>query len=90
MKKLLDHLVLFLAEGNRPLRILLFGGVFLAWLIMTLLAKLFGIDTDIDSEVGLANIILIIVSILAGFGIAFMIFAYLDDVQKDDDDGQPD
>lgn len=90
MKELFNRLVMFLAEGNRPLRILIFGGIFLAWLIMTLLARLFGIDTDLESEVGLANVILIIVSMLTGFGIAFMIFFYLEGVQEDQDDGRVD
>lgn len=90
MKKLFDQVVNFLAVGNRPLRILLFGGIFLAWLIMTLLSRLFGIDTDIEADLGLANVILIIVSMLTGFGIAFMIFFYLDDVHKDQDDDRVD
>ena len=90
MKELFNRLVMFFAEGNRPLRILLFGGIFLAWLIMTLLARLLGIDTGLESEVGLANVILIIVSMLTGFGVAFMIFFYLEGIKEDQDDDQVD
>lgn len=71
-----------LSTGNRPLRVLLFGGVFLTWLTMMMLARLFGIETDIGGDVTIVNIILIIVSILVGFGGAFGIFFYLEGVQK--------
>ena len=72
-----------LAEGNRPLRILLFGGIFLAWIILKLLAKLFGINTDTSGEVELAYVILIAVSIFSGFGISYVIFAFLENVQRE-------
>ena len=77
-------LSIFLSRGNRPLRILLFGGVFLAWLIMSLLARLFGIETDIGGDVALANVVLIVVSVLLGFGIAFAVFYYLEAVREDE------
>ena len=81
--KFWDRFIEFLSVGNRPIRILLFGGIFLAWLIMTLLARLFGIDTDISDDVGLANVILMIVSILTGFGVALYVFSYLDNVRRE-------
>jgi len=80
--KLLARFIEMLSMGNRPLRILLFGGIFFTWLIMMLLATLFGIETDIGGTVTVANIILIVISILAGFGTAFGIFLYLEGVQK--------
>ena len=73
----------FLSEGNRPIRILLFGGIFLAWVIMTLLSKLFDIDTDISGDVGFASVILIVVSMLTGFGLALSVFSYLDNVRRE-------
>ena len=79
----------FLSEGNRPIRILLFGGIFLAWLMMTLLAKLFDIDTDISGDVGMASVILIIVSMLAGFGVALYVFSYLDNVRREREGDDP-
>ena len=80
-------LLLMLAEGNRPIRILLFGGIFLAWMIMTVLAKLFGISTDNSAEVELGYVILIAVSIPSGFGISYAIFAFLEKVQKEHEEG---
>ena len=80
--KLWDRVIVLLSVGNRPVRILLFGGIFLAWLIMTLLAKLFDVDTDLSGDVGLASVILMIVSILTGFGTALYVFSYLDNVRR--------
>lgn len=77
-----------LAEGNRPIRILLFGGIFLAWIIMTLLAKLFGINTDTSGDVELAYVIVIAVSVFSGFGISYVIFAFLENVQQEHEEGR--
>ena len=78
-----NRFVVFLSEDNRPIRILLFGGIFLAWVIMTLLSKLFDIDTDISGDVGFASVILIVVSMLTGFGLALSVFSYLDNVRRE-------
>jgi low temperature requirement protein LtrA len=77
-----------LAEGNRPIRILLFGGIFLAWIIMTLLAKLFGIDTDSSDEIELAFVIVIAVSVFSGFAISYVIFAFLENLQQEHEEGK--
>lgn len=73
----MNKVIAFLASGNRPLRILVFGGIILAWLIMKLLEKLLGIDADIDRGFDVAAAMLIICSILGGFGISIAIFSYL-------------
>ena len=76
-----ERLVIFLMQGTRPLRILIFGGIFLAWLVMILLARLFNIETDIGGDVEIVNIALIIVSLLIGFGVAFWIFQLLENAK---------
>ena len=55
---------------------------------MTLLAKLFGISTDNGAEVELGYVILIAVSIPSGFGISYAIFAFLEKVQKEHEEGR--
>lgn len=76
-----ERLIVFLMQGTRPLRILIFGGIFLAWLVMILLARLFNIETDIGGDVEIVNIVLIIVSLLIGFGVAFWIFRLLENAK---------
>ncbi|MDE0411411.1 MAG: hypothetical protein OXI37_04265 [Gammaproteobacteria bacterium] len=81
MNTLIDKLVDVVTAGNRPFRILLFGGIFMGLLIMNLLARLFGIKTDIGGDVNLANIVLIVISLLAGFGISYCL-VHLADASK--------
>ena len=81
-----DQLLACVSKGNRPLRILLFGGIFLAWLIMTILATVFGVETDIGNDIQISNIILIIISVLSGFGIAYWVFRFLEDINTQDKD----
>lgn len=78
MKLFIDKLVDVVTVGNRPFRILLFGGIFMGLLIMNLLARLFGIKTDIGGDVNLANIVLIVISLLAGFGISYCLVHFAD------------
>ena len=78
MQRLIDKLVDVITTGTRPFRILFFGGVFLALIIMNLLALLFSINTKLGGDINLANIILIIVSMFAGFGISYSIIHYAD------------
>lgn len=76
-----ERFIVFLMQGTRPLRILIFGGIFLAWLAMVLLAWLLDIETDIGGEIVFANVMLIVVSLLIGFGIAFRIFRFLENAR---------
>ena len=78
MQRLIDKLVDVITEGNRPFRILFFGGVFLALIIMNVLAKIFGINTKIGGDINLANVILIIISLFIGFGISYSIIHFAD------------
>ena len=78
MRKLIDKIVDVITTGTRPFRILFFGGVFLALLIMNVLAILLGINTKLGGDINLPNIILIIISMLAGFGISYSIIHFAD------------
>ncbi len=80
-----ERFIVFLMQGTRPLRILIFGGIFLAWLVMVLLAWLLGIETDIGGDIVISNIVLIIVSLLIGFGVAFRIFRLLENAKYERD-----
>ncbi len=80
-QKIIDGFVDVITAGNRPFRILLFGGIFLALLIMNILAKLLGVRTDIGGDVELANVTLIVVSLFLGFGISYSI-VYLSTASK--------
>ena len=80
-----ERFVIFLMQGTRPLRILIFGGIFLAWLVMIALAWLFDIETDIGGDVMVSNIVLIIVSLLIGFGTALWIFRLLENAKYERD-----
>ena len=80
-----ERLVVFLMQGTRPLRIRIFGGIFLAWLVMILLAWLFNVETDIGGDVVIVNVVLIVVSLLIGFGVAFWIFRFLEDARYERD-----
>lgn len=77
-RQVIDTFVDVITAGNRPFRILLFGGVFLALLIMNILARIFGVNTKIGGDVNLANVILIIISLFIGFGISFSIVHFAD------------
>ena len=72
-QKLVDGFVDVITSGNRPFRILLFGGIFLALLIMNILARLFGVSTKIGGDIDLANFALIVISLFLGFGISYCI-----------------
>ncbi len=84
-ESLKESIIRYLMQGTRPLRILIFGGIFLAWMVMTVLARLFGIETDIGGTVTLENVILIVVSLLTGFSIAFWIFRFLENARFERD-----
>ena len=73
-QKLIDAL----ASGNRPIRIFLFGGIIVSYVVMQLLGRLLGVVTDIDDEFHLPAILLIAVSLLAGFGSSFSVVYYLE------------
>lgn len=78
MQSLIDKLVDVITTGTRPFRILFFGGVFLALIIMNVLAIMFGINTKLGGDINLANVILIIVSMFIGFGISYSIIHFAD------------
>ena len=78
MQQIINKLVDAITVGNRPFRILFFGGVFLALIIMNILANIFGINTKIGGDINLANVILIIISLLIGFGVSFSIVHFAD------------
>ena len=73
-----DKLVDVITHGTRPFRILFFGGVFLALIIMNVLALIFGVNTKLGGDINLANVILIIISLLTGFGISYSIIHFAD------------
>ncbi len=78
MQRLTDNIVDMLTAGNRPIRILLFGGIFLAWLIMTILAKIFGVNTNVDGDINFSYVILIMISLFTGFGASYALVNFLD------------
>jgi len=78
MPQFKNKFVDFITAGTRPFRILFFGGVFLALIIMNLLAITLGINTKLGGDINLANIILIIVSLFAGFGISYSVVHFAD------------
>ena len=75
--RIILFVVNFITEGNRPIRIFLFGGLLFAAGIMVVISKLSGIDIDIGSDINkdltLANAILLIASFLLGYGISYSI-----------------
>ena len=80
-QKIIDGFVDVITAGNRPFRILLFGGIFAGLLIMNILARILGVRTDIGGDVDLANAALIVVSLFLGFGISYSI-VYFSDASK--------
>ena len=78
MQSLIDKLVDFITAGTRPFRILFFGGVFLALIIMNVLAIMLEIKTKLGGDINLANVILIIVSMFLGFGISYSVIHFAD------------
>ena len=48
---------------------------------LSLLARLFNIDTDIGGDVEFVNVVLIVASLFIGFGIAFWIFRFLENAR---------
>jgi hypothetical protein len=45
---------------------------------MNILANIFGINTKIGGDINLANVILIMVSLLIGFGVSYSIMHFAD------------
>ena len=63
----------FITHGTRPFRILFFGGVFLALIVMNILAHIFNINMSLGEDINILNIILIIVSLFIGFGLSYSV-----------------
>ncbi len=76
MSLFINKFVDFLTTGTRPFRIIFFGGVFLALIIMNVLAMMLGINTKLGGDINLENIILIIISMFIGFGISYSIIHF--------------
>ena len=71
-----------LAVDNRPLRIFVYGGMFLAYIIMLLIGFVFGIDTNMGDDIDLKNIIVMVVSILVGFWISYSFMCFLENAKE--------
>jgi len=84
---MIDKLVDVLTVGNRPIRIFIFGGVFLAYIIMLLLGKIFGMEGNIGDEGDLLNILVMIASILFGFGTSYSFIWWLENAKRAREDG---
>lgn len=78
MQQLIDKIADVITTGNRPFRILFFGGVFIALLVMNILAHVFDINTKIGGDINLENFILIIISLFIGFGVSYSIVHFAD------------
>lgn len=81
LQLLKNKLVDVITTGTRPFRILFFGGVFLALIIMNVLAITFGINTKLGGDINFENIVLITISLFLGFGISYGII-HLADASK--------
>ncbi len=73
LKQFKNNFIEFITTGTRPFRIFLFGGIFLALIIMNVLALILGINTSLGGDMNLENFILIITSIFLGFGISYSV-----------------
>ena len=78
MLALKNKIIDFLTTGTRPFRIILFGGIFLALIVMNVLAMVFNINTKLGGDINLANAILMIISLFIGFGISYSIIHFAD------------
>jgi len=71
------HLILFIVDfitfGTRPIRIFLFGGLLFSVVIMAIISKLIGVDTNIGRDINLVNTIFLIISIISGYVISYTI-----------------
>ena len=86
---LIDKLVDVLTVGNRPIRIFIFGGIFLAYIIMLLLGKIFGIEGNVGDDGDLLNILVMIASILIGFGTSYSFIWWLENAKQPHEDIDP-
>ena len=72
-QKLIDMLIDAITGGNRPIRIVFFGGALFGFIIMMVLAKVFGVNTHIGGDTDMTGAALITASLLVGFGISYSI-----------------
>ena len=81
-----SRIIIFIADyitgGARPVRIFLFGGLLFSVAIMVIMTKLMGMDTDTDRDLNLTNAILLIISILSGYGISYSIVHIADAIKQ--------
>ena len=88
IRQFLDFIINAITSGNRPMRVFFFGGVFLALIALAVLGKIFGVTTKIDEDVGLSNIILMIVSLFFGFGVSYSIVHFADAIKRKRNSGE--
>lgn len=82
IQQLTNKLIDVLAADNRPVRIFFYGGIFLAYIIMLLIGFVFGVDTNMGDDMGLKDIIIMVVSILSGFGISYRFMSFLENAKE--------
>ena len=81
-----SRIILFIVEyitgEARAVRIFLFGGLLFSVAIMVSITKLMGMDADVDRDLNLSNAILLIISILTGYGISYTIVHIADTIKR--------
>lgn len=79
---MLKQFLMMMSKGNRPLRVLIFGGIFLTWVIIKVAAYLLNIDTDVSDDISMAYIVVIIVSAWVGFGLSIWAYTKLEKIAE--------
>lgn len=81
-----SQILLFIANyitgGARPVRIFIFGGLLFSVAIMVMLTKLMGMDSNFEKDLNLTNSVLLIFSILTGYGISYSIVHIADAIKQ--------
>lgn len=81
-RQLVDSFINAITSGNRPIRIFFFGGVFIAYFTMIILADIFGVNAAIGGNIDLSSAILMAISLLIGFGISYSIIHFADVIKR--------
>ncbi len=81
-RQLKDKFVDAITSGNRPIRIFFFGGVFIAYFMMTILADILGVNMAIGRDIDLPSAVVMMVSLLIGFGISFSVIHFADAIKR--------
>ncbi len=80
--RIILFIVNYITSGARAVRIFLFGGLLFSVAIMVIMTKLMGMDTDTDRDLNLTNTVLLIISILTGYGISYSIVHIADAIKQ--------